>query len=399
MIVGAGPCGAALAVALSRAGIPVTLVEAAAEWGRRFRGQALMPSGLEALETLGLLPLAEDVPLRQLAGWRVVVEGRTLFELAEPLEGRQALACTLVHQPAWLESLLAEGRRPRGLALQLGAAVADLRRNGAGRVEGVVLADGRELTADLVVGCDGRASLLRKRAGIALGAMARPIDVLWFHFAGDSAPLPDLGFTTLVGQQGLASLFTSAEGLVQLGWAIPPAAPTPQLPASAWIERLAAQAPPELAGWLHRNASQLGAPQRFSVQVGMAERWWQPGLLLLGDAAHPMSPVRAQGINMALRDAAVAAQTLVAHAKQGRSSGAELDQALAGIEACRRPEVELLQQLQAEELQRGALLAERPWLRQLLAAAAPLVGGAIGQHWLRQQQRLRHGLAPLSAQR
>lgn len=397
VIVGAGPCGAALAVALSRCGFSVTLVEAAAGWGRRFRGQALLPSGLDALAKLGLLPLPESVPQRPLAGWRVAVEGRTLFQLAEPLEGPQATPCTLVHQPAWLSGLLSEGRRPESLALQLGNGVVDLRRTGSGRVDGVVLADGRQLKADLVVGCDGRASLLRRRAGIALGCRARPIDVLWFQFTADAAPLPDQGFTTLVGRHGLASLFTSAEGLVQLGWTIAPTAPTPQRPGEAWCQRLASQAPPDLAGWLHSNGSHLGEPQRFSVEVGLAEQWWRPGLLLLGDAAHPMSPVRAQGINMALRDAAVTARTLAQLASQGPSSGVELDQALAGIEACRRPEVELLQRLQAEELQRGALLAGQPWLRQLLAAAAPLVGGSVGWHWRRQQQQLRHGLAPLPA--
>ena len=402
VIVGAGPCGTCLAVALARSGQPVTLVEAAsepvAESMRRFRGEALMPSGLEALERLGLWPLPAQVPQRALGGWQIAVEGHQLVKVDEPLGGPRAAPCTLVNQPALLAALLEPPQRPPALRVAMGSAAADLLRDSNSRVCGVVLADGRELPADLVVGCDGRASLLRRRAGLALMGEQRPVDVLWFRFPQAAGPLPDPGFITVAGPAGLASLFSNARGQVQLGWAIAPDAPTPSLGRSQWTERLAAQAPPHLAGWLQRNAAQLEGPQRFSVQVGMAERWWQPGLLLLGDAAHPMSPVRAQGLNMALRDAAVASAVLSSRATAAASATA-IDALLAVIEANRRPEVERLQQLQAEELARGTALQARPWLRQLLAGLAPLVGPAVSAVWRRQQRPLRHGLAPLPARR
>jgi 2-polyprenyl-6-methoxyphenol hydroxylase-like FAD-dependent oxidoreductase len=132
----------------------------------------------------------------------------------------------------------------------------------------------------------------------------------------------------------------------------------------------------------------------------MAERWWQPGLLLLGDAAHPMSPVRAQGINGALRDAAVAARQLIELA-QPLAPGASpppaaIDARLAAIEAERRPEVSQLQILQAEELRRGELLRQAPALRCLLAATAPLLGGLIGRRWRSQQLQLRKGINRLT---
>ena len=394
VIVGAGPCGAALAVTLARQGREVVLLEAAPQQERQFRGDALMPSGLAALDQLGLLPLPPQVPQRALHGWRITVEGHALVALAEPLEGNGAPPCTLVSQSAWLEQLLGDAQRPAALNLRLGTAVADLHHNSDGRVDGVLLADGTVMAADLVVACDGRASLLRRRAGIALKGADRPIDVLWFRFTPQAEPLPDRGFTTLVGAAGLASLFTSATGVVQLGWAIAPSTPTPQQPSETWIAPLAAQAPPDLAGWLRRNASQLQQPVRFSVQVGMAERWWQPGLLLLGDAAHPMSPVRAQGINMALRDAAVAARVLAPC-----TTPQAIDAALPAIEAARRAEVERLQGLQAEELERGALLQRHALLRQLLAGLAPVVGPWISAYWRLQQQPLRQGITPLTPQR
>jgi len=135
----------------------------------------------------------------------------------------------------------------------------------------------------------------------------------------------------------------------------------------------------------------------------MAERWWRPGLLLLGDAAHPLSPVRAQGINLALRDAWVAGQELLPLLSRltgqpwqpGPALNAALDTAFTRIEALRRPEVSRLQQLQAAETARGRLLLEQPWLRRLLVGSAPLMGPAIAARWRHDQQLLRHGVSPL----
>lgn len=393
VIVGAGPCGAALATRLARAGddrFAVALVEATPQAPRQWRGEALMPSGLHALELLGLLPLPAQVPQRALESWSIAVNGCPLFTLIEPLEEDTSAVCTLVSQPDWLEALLTPEHRPSQLRLEVNRAATGLLRQPDGRVAGVRLADGTELCADLVVACDGRTSAMRRQAGLCLQRTEHPIDVLWFRFAAQATPFPDKGFTTLIGPAGLASLFAGANGSVQLGWGISPGVPTPTLLPGAWAERLAGQAPAGLAAWLRRNADHLGSPKRFSVQVGLAERWWQPGLLLLGDAAHPMSPVRAQGLNMALRDAAVSADILL----KVRNPD-DLDAALARIEAARRPEVARLQQLQAHELRRGELLSRQPLLRHLAAAAAPSLGGAMGQYWRRQQQALRHGIVDL----
>jgi 2-polyprenyl-6-methoxyphenol hydroxylase-like FAD-dependent oxidoreductase len=133
------------------------------------------------------------------------------------------------------------------------------------------------------------------------------------------------------------------------------------------------------------------------VQVGLAESWWKPGLLLLGDAAHPMSPVRAQGINMALRDAWVASQLLIPELQPTAQplGQPKLDSALAAIEHARRGEIETLQTLQAQEAQRGELLRHNALMRCGLAISAPWVGGALGHHWSQLQKPLRIGLANL----
>jgi 2-polyprenyl-6-methoxyphenol hydroxylase-like FAD-dependent oxidoreductase len=107
-----------------------------------------------------------------------------------------------------------------------------------------------------------------------------------------------------------------------------------------------------------------------------------------------MSPVRAQGINMALRDAWVAAMRLLPLLSSG-CSGAALDGVAVQIEAERRPEIIRMQTLQAAEAARGEQLRQQGWLRGALAIAAPLVGPAIAAHWSQQQLPLRQGLAQL----
>ena len=144
---------------------------------------------------------------------------------------------------------------------------------------------------------------------------------------------------------------------------------TPELSREGWIERMAGLSPPQLAAWLRQWRGGLGAPSRLTVQVGLAERWCQPGLLLLGDAAHPMGPVRAQGINMALRDAWVAAMRLLPLLSSG-CSGAALDGVAVQIEAERRPEIISMQTLQAAEAARGERSPHPLWAPRSLPTGA-----------------------------
>jgi len=400
VVVGAGPAGASLALLLARSGVAVTLVEASSSLARQFRGEALMPSGLEALAAMGLTNLLETVPHRPLQGWRFVLNGCELFHANEPLGGDPQRPCTLVNQPALLEALLLEAQGYPSFALERGEPVSDLLWD-QGRVAGVRLRDGRHLEAELVVACDGRASLVRQKAGLALVGSPSSIDLLWFQLACPS-PSPLQGrFTTLVGPEGVFSAFDSAGGGVQLGWVLGKGERVPACSRDEWIERMATLSPPELAAWLRQWRAGLGDPSRLAVQVGLAERWWAPGLLLLGDAAHPMSPVRAQGINMALRDAWVASAKLLPllrSALQPPLPSSALDGVLAAIEAERRPEITALQALQAAEAARGDQLRRQSWLRSGLALAAPLVGPAIAAHWSHQQQPLRQGLSALPMQ-
>lgn len=396
---GAGPAGASLALLLARRGLQVDLIDATGRGGRAFRGEGLTPSGLAALAAMGLQPLPKAVAQRPLAAWSFFLDGQLLFEAAEPMGS--PVPCTLIDQDALLQELLAQAGRQPGFRFHEGQAANDLMRQG-GRIAGVRLADGASLEADLVVACDGRESLLRRKAELALESAPSPLDVLWFRLEppGAEALVHWLAgrFVTVVGAAGSYALFPSARGGVQLGWAIEPGgadpAPTPASP-GAWLALWARDAPEPLARqWRALAEASVHGPVRLPVRVGLCPRWQRPGLLLLGDAAHPMSPLRAQGINMALRDALVADRHLAPALLEG--GPAAIDAATAAITAARLPEIRRIQQLQEEEARRADLLRRRHLLRSLLARSARWSGPLLERRWRATQRELRNGVAAIA---
>lgn len=411
VVVGAGPAGSSLALVLARAGVTVELVESQPRHSALVRGDGLMPSGLEALSRMGLAPLMASLPRRELRGWSFHLEGRALFSVDEPIGG--SVPCSLIDTPALLEGLLAQAQSCPSLTLRRGLAVKALvldpegkvpGNGGPARVAGVVLDDGTHLPADLVVGCDGRGSTIRRLAGLELNEDNPALEVLWFELENEAAahlqPWIAGRFATLIGDAGSYALFGTARGGVRVGWLQERGAAGSPIP---WPERWARSAPPELAAlWRSLPTATVGPPLRLAVRSGLAPRWQRPGLLLLGDAAHPMSPLRAQGLNMALRDALVAAERLLPvlgtsgaaaeEPPQRRERLQQLDQALVAIAEARLPEIRAMQALQRQELGRGELLRQQPWLRRLLAATARVSGPLLSRRWQAGQPTLRTGL-------
>ena len=311
-IAGAGPTGAAFALLLVQRGITVTLVEAAPDFQRIFRGEGLMPSGIEAIAQMGVSDIIENIPHRELSGWEFILGKNSLFRVDEPVEpGTQP--CTLVSQPPLLEGLIARAREYPEFEFIQGIAVKDLLWDKNQRVAGVKLADGREIPSRLVIGADGRNSVIRKVAKIELKREPKNMDVLWFKLTAHPKFVKDNVFSAIGdGENAFAVFHGAEEGKLHLAWTVSPNETVDtQRTTKQWAQMFASTSPSWFAEHFIQHANTVERPIKLSVVVGRCPKWYAPGVLLLGDAAHPMAPIRAQGINVGLRDTIIATNYLV----------------------------------------------------------------------------------------
>ena len=396
IVVGAGPAGAALSLLLARGGAEVLLVERETDFARVFRGEGLMPLGLEMLHEMGFREQLHQLPGDRLDAWDIHLDRMRVMHIEEPSRELGDLALRIVSQPALLSALVDEAKKYPAFTFRPGASARDLLRDGD-RVAGVVLSTpaGEEtVRTDLVIGADGRASLIRKRAGLELRLLNESYDVLWFKL-----PVPEgLEGTNPIQifASGAAAVlaYRSWDGRWQLAWMLPKGS-WRSARERDWLAECATLLPAPLADHLLSHRDAVVGPSLLDVMVGRCPRWHIPGLLLLGDAAHPMSPIRAQGINMALRDAVVAANHLVPTLR----AGGNVDVALAAIQREREPEIVKAQTLQYREARGQRWARERPWLMKPMLALVPwmmrsdAIQGFIQRSWLRQQRPLRMGIA------
>jgi 2-polyprenyl-6-methoxyphenol hydroxylase-like FAD-dependent oxidoreductase len=404
IIVGAGPAGAALAYLFARSGIDTLLLERHADLERELRGEGVQASGLRCLEQMGLAEEVAALPQTRMQRVTFAVAGRVLDM---PMEGN-VVRLRVISQPALLRLLCAKAAEHPGFRLRMGTGVRELLRDADGRVTGVRLGGGERLEADYVIATDGRHSLVRRRLGIALESVEQPFDVVWAR-ATLVGPLvgPMRSHTELLPRGGFAAIFPAPTGGHQIGVVIRKGDYAElrrhgELDELQWLR---GQLSPGFWGMLEAAREQIGRPVLLDVVCGRATAWSAPGALLVGDAAHPMSPVGGQGINMALRDAVVAANHLVpvlrraAAAREGGQPldpvrlGASLDAAARAIEAERRPEIEQIQALQtkrAKGLDRMRTWPAR-WMLQLSFALRPVM------RWLlRRRAAFGEGLAEVA---
>jgi 2-polyprenyl-6-methoxyphenol hydroxylase-like FAD-dependent oxidoreductase len=376
LVVGAGPAGAGLAHVLADRGIEVTLLERQLDFAREFRGEVLLPGGLDALQQMGLGAILGTVPQRQPPSVAVYFDRAVVLALeADPalFGGRLPVA---ISQPALLEAIVAEAARRPGFRLLRGATVRDLLHEGA-RVVGVRVhtADGlRELRADLVVGADGRASVVRRRGGFEAREQAPPMDIVWFKVdAFDGFE----GARAYIGRGHLLIAYPSWDGRIQVAWAILKGTfgELRRRGTAEWAREMADHVSPDLGAQLRAQQGALLHPFLLDAVSDRATRWAAPGVLLLGDAAHTMSPVGGQGLNVALRDAIVAANHLVP-ALRGGARPEAIDAAARAVEAERLPEIRAVQRAQA--LPPRIILSRAWWGEPVRRAVARFLRAGIG---------------------
>jgi 2-polyprenyl-6-methoxyphenol hydroxylase-like FAD-dependent oxidoreductase len=319
-VVGGGPAGAVLALLLARQGTPVLLLEERQDFDREFRGDTIHPAVMQNLNEIGLA--RRLLRLRHTKVATLTVEtgagalrvnlgaGFAFWRTRFPF-------ITVLAQARFLAFITAEAQRYPAFRLVMGARVDELlRENGIVAGVGYRGPDGRrEVRAALTVAADGRFSRVRRLAGFEPVKTSPPMDVLWFRLsrrAGD--PIETLG--ARIGQ-GLFVLFIDRFDYWQMGCVIPKGGY--KALRAAGLESLRAA----LARAAPAIADRVGELQEWkqiavlSVESSRLKRWYQPGLLLIGDAAHVMSPVGGVGINYAIQDAVVAANVLGPRLKAG----------------------------------------------------------------------------------
>lgn len=378
-VVGGGPGGAVLSLLLARAGLNVTLLEAHPDFDREFRGDTLHPSVMEIMDQLGL---AE----RLLALRHTEIRSATVQTAAGPFQpldfshlDTKYPYITMMPQKDYLEFITGEAKRYPNFRLVMEARVRELvEEDGVIRGVRYEAEDGwHEVRAVLTVGADGRGSRVRRLGGFEPIRTSPPMDILWFKMPRE-ADDPE-GAIGSVGRGHIAILLDRFD-YWQAGYVIPKGTyPELRREGIAALRRGFAQLVPEFADRLER-LEDWRQVSLLSVESSRCPRWYRPGLLLIGDAAHVMSPVGGVGINYAIQDAVVAANVLAQPLKESQVRLEDLDtRYLAAVQRRRELPTRVIQAIQTQIQRRvlaSVLRSEQPlsppgWLRMLVRV--PLV--------------------------
>jgi 2-polyprenyl-6-methoxyphenol hydroxylase-like FAD-dependent oxidoreductase len=341
VIAGGGPAGIMAGYLLARAGVPVIVLEKHADFFRDFRGDTIHPSTLELMYELGLLEEFLKQPHQEVRELRAVINGQTV-----PIADFAKLPtrCKFIaFMPQWdfLNFLSTQAKEFPSFQLLVQHEVIDLIFD-QNRVTGVrVKTPGGELEirADLVIGADGRHSIVQGRAGLQRQEFGVPIDVLWMRMSKkQNDPQQSFGFF----QHGKLLVLLDRGDYWQAGFVIPKGGfnEIKTCGLGQFQNDIVS-----FAGFLHDRVAELDDWSKIkllTVQINRLRDWCRDGLLCIGDSAHAMSPAGGVGINLAIQDAVATANLL---AQKLRTGAVSVDD-LRKVQARREWPTRLIQTMQ-----------------------------------------------------
>jgi 2-polyprenyl-6-methoxyphenol hydroxylase-like FAD-dependent oxidoreductase len=301
---------------LARAGVSVIVIEKHADFLRDFRGDTVHPSTLEMMYELGLLDEFLKLPhsvVKQIS--LQIGKDRVIVGHFEHLP----VHCKFIAlMPQWdfLNFIADRGRRYQTFDLRMQTEAIDLIEEN-GRVAGVRAKSPEgelEIRAELIVGCDSRHSTIRTKAGLKSDDYGAPMDVMWFrlsHRPGDSEET--------VGhiESGRMMVMLNRNDYWQCAYVIPKG--TAEEVRSAGLDKFR-QVIADMSPFVRDRLGEIESWDQvklLTVAVDRLRRWFRPGLLCIGDAAHAMSPIGGVGINLAVQDAVAAANFLAQPLRHG----------------------------------------------------------------------------------